>query len=160
MSTSRLRGERGQGIIEFAVIFPIFVLLIFVVVDGALVMGRYNNINHAANEGARLLAVSDDAAGVTDARNQVKNQVHGLLNSAGDCGSGPPEICFQWVDGPAGEPAGQVGSAVKVTLKYNYSLITPLANKISGGITIEQCAVMRLERPYSAAPSSGGSSAC
>ena len=59
MIRKRLAGERGQGIIECAVIFPIFVLLVFVVVDGGILMGRYGGVNHAADTGARLAATAD-----------------------------------------------------------------------------------------------------
>ena len=58
MIRKRLAGERGQGIIECAVIFPIFVLLVFVVVDGGILMGRYGGVNHAADTGARLAATA------------------------------------------------------------------------------------------------------
>ena len=54
----RLSRQDGQGLVEFAVVFPIFIFLVFMMIDGGLLMGRYSNINHAANEGARLLAVA------------------------------------------------------------------------------------------------------
>ncbi len=158
----RISREDGQGLVEFAVVFPIFILLVFVVIDGGILMGRYGNINHSANEGARLLAVAGGGTqplDVNEIKARVKDQAHGLLDSAGDCGSGPPEICFEWADGPDGEEAGDVGSTVKVTVKYNYPLITPLVTSIIGGFDIEACAVARLERPYFGA-SGGGSNTC
>jgi hypothetical protein len=158
MMRRRLAHEHGQGILEFAVIFPIFVLLIFVVIDGGILMGRYNNINHAAKEGARLAATGADDAEVMV---RTEQQPGGLLNGAGGCGSGAPEVCVEWSDGPNGEPAGQVGSSVKVTVKYRYGLITPIVNWLkTDGFDVTSCAVTRLERPLSTSPAASGTGTC
>ena len=68
---------------------------------------------------------------------------------------------MQWADGPNGEDAGQVGSSVKVVVKYRYGLITPLVTKIAGGgFDVTACAVMRLERPLPSPSSVSGSGSC
>ena len=36
--------QRGQGLVEFAVIFPLFMIFVSLMVDGGLLMGRYNNM--------------------------------------------------------------------------------------------------------------------
>ena len=146
----RLSRQDGQGLVEFAVVFPIFMLLVMIVIDGGVLMGRYNNVNHAANEGARLLAVAgagdDPAFDPDEVRERVKDQAHGLLDDAGPCGSGAPEICLEWGLGPNDEAVGEVGSTVKVTLKYLYDPITPIPG--FDGWEVEACAVARLERPF------------
>ncbi len=47
------RGQRGQALLEFAVVFPVFMLLLFGIID----VGRYvyvsNSLNEASREGAR-----------------------------------------------------------------------------------------------------------
>jgi Flp pilus assembly protein TadG len=57
---SRLRlVSRGQALVEFALVFPIFILLVFGLID----IGRYvydaNAISQAAREGARYGSVAD-----------------------------------------------------------------------------------------------------
>lgn len=51
------RTEHGQGLVEFALVFPVFLLLIFGIID----IGRYvyitNAFNEAAREGARYGSV-------------------------------------------------------------------------------------------------------
>jgi Flp pilus assembly protein TadG len=149
--------QRGQGLIEFAVIFPIFAIILFAVIDGGLLMGRYNNINNAAKEGARLAAVG---AAPSDIVTRVQQQAHGELDPNGshalstNCGdyASPPSntnvICVQWITGANGELPGNVGSSVRVLVKYHYPFLTPIVNWIiSGGWTIEACGVQRLERP-------------
>jgi len=155
MRRSRRWGERGQGIVEFAVIFPLFVMLVFAMIDGAMIMGRYQQVNHAANAGARTAATGADLSDVVaDAKAQ---SVRLLTNAVSSCSSGDPNrVCVQWFDGPNG--AGEVGSYVKVTVYYRYSLKTPLANAAfryggQGPLTISACSIARLERPY-APPSS------
>jgi hypothetical protein len=152
---SRHRTENGQGLVEFAVIFPIFAVILFMILDGALVMGRYNNINNSAKEAARLGAVG---ANVNEIVTRAKDQAHGYLNSVpagGNCsglGSSSVDdvICVEWISGPNGESPGQAGSSVRVTIEHEYDFLTPITNVFGvGGWTIEVCAVQRLERATS-----------
>jgi len=164
--------QRGQGLIEFAVIFPFFALILFAVIDGGLLMGRYNNINNAAKEGARLGAVGAPPDGPNGIVKRVQQQAHGRLDSAStNCGdyASPPAttnvICVQWITGADGEAPGRVGSSVRVLVKYHYPFLTPILNWIgSGGWTIEACGVQRLERPFDVSsvsnPAPAGVSSC
>jgi hypothetical protein len=149
----RARVERGQGIIEFAVIFPFFVMLVFVMIDGGVLMGRYNQVNHAAQEGARL-----GATGATQSQivAHTKKQANGLLGDlTTNCG-GNEGICVEWFHGP--NSAGEVGSYVKVTVYYDYGFVTPIDNGIFGSVgmpdhfDVNSCAIARLERPLQSPP--------
>lgn len=140
-----IRRELGQGVVEFAVIFPLFMILIFAVIDGGLVMGRYGEVNHSAKEGARYAAAGATVPATVDL---IKEQGQGILDDVITGCSGDEYICVEYINGPDGEDVGQVGSSVRVKVKYQYDLITPLPN--FGGAndwTIESCAVARLERP-------------
>ena len=140
-------GQGGQGLVEFAVIFPMFIMLVFVLIDGGFLMGRYNNITNAAKEGARLGAVGATKQEIVA---RVKAQAHGKLDSvpaAGNCGgyaATGKEICVEWIKGPKGESPGATGASVRVTINYKYQLVTPLINKI-GSWKISECAVQRQE---------------
>ena len=73
---ARFRGSRGQSLVEFALVFPIFILLVFGLID----MGRYayvnSTISQAAREGARVAAVEAFWMGKTDAKcNQAAGPV-------------------------------------------------------------------------------------
>ncbi len=52
-----LRGESGASTVEFALIVPLLIMLIFGVVEFAVAFGDYLAVTHAAREGARLAAV-------------------------------------------------------------------------------------------------------
>ena len=151
MNRRRNDGELGQGVVEFAVIFPLFIFLVFMVIDGGLIMGRYNDLNHAAKEGARLASTGASDAEVVA---RVKAQSQGLLDDApatSTCAGDRPYICVEYSDGPApaSQSAGEVGSTVKVIVRYQHDWLTPLVNA-AGDLNIDTCAVMRLERPLDA----------
>ena len=50
--------ERGQGLVEFALVFPVFILLLFGILDLGRAVYAYNTIGDAAREGARVAIVN------------------------------------------------------------------------------------------------------
>jgi Flp pilus assembly protein TadG len=71
---SRLRGERGQSLIEFALVVPIFFLLIMGIVDLGHALHDYVVLENAAREGARYgsrYAWVDDTEIQTIVRNEA-----------------------------------------------------------------------------------------
>ena len=60
----RHRGQ-GQALVEFALIFPIFMLAFFGVVDGARLVYTNSQLAQAAREGARVAAVEASSIGST-----------------------------------------------------------------------------------------------
>jgi hypothetical protein len=57
-------GRRGQGLVEFALVFPIFLLLVVAAIDVGKGVFAYNSITNGAREGARLAIVNQDAASI------------------------------------------------------------------------------------------------
>jgi hypothetical protein len=55
---ARLRGERGQSTVEFAMVLPLLALLIYVFVMLGKGIYVYFELTHAANAGARIAAVN------------------------------------------------------------------------------------------------------
>jgi Flp pilus assembly protein TadG len=54
----RLAGERGTAVLEFAIVAPVIVLIVFGIIDFARAMNYYDNLTSAAGQGARAAAVS------------------------------------------------------------------------------------------------------
>lgn len=52
-----LSREKGTSAVEFAIILPILVMLVFGIIQFGLVFNNYIALTHAAREGARLAAV-------------------------------------------------------------------------------------------------------
>ena len=56
--------ERGVAALEFALIAPVFFLLIFGIIDFGLGIWTYNNISQAVREGARYAVVRGDGSSI------------------------------------------------------------------------------------------------
>lgn len=60
--------SKGQGLVEFALILPIFLLVLFTIFDLGRLAFHYSALHNAAREGARYGIVNkDDTAGVQTA---------------------------------------------------------------------------------------------
>jgi len=53
----RIRDERGQSSVEFALILPLLLLVLFGIVEFARAFNAYNDLNQMAAAGARFAAV-------------------------------------------------------------------------------------------------------
>jgi Flp pilus assembly protein TadG len=65
--SARAAGRRGQALVEFVLVLPILLLLIFGLIDFARAWSAHHTIADAAREGTRMLVVSDSDAGVPEA---------------------------------------------------------------------------------------------
>ena len=64
--------SRGQSLVEFALVLPLFLLLFMAVMDFGTAVFTYNSLTNAAREGVRLAVVNQDSASVIQ---RAKNQV-------------------------------------------------------------------------------------
>ena len=109
----RRSGERAQSMVEFALILPIFLLVIMATVDFGWALRSYIVVTNAAREGARLGVIGETEANI-EAR--VADSSAGLL-SADDIE----------VTGERGAP----GTTVTVRVDYDYTYISPLGGLLS-----------------------------
>lgn len=133
----REKGEKGQALVEFALLVPIFLILLFAIVDFGMGFYSWITVTNSAREGARLGAVS---ASADDIEIRVRETAT-LINEDTNM-----DVFVTNAEGPAGQ-------SVTVKVDYDYDLITPLASLvafISGDIigptlTLSSTAEMRLE---------------
>jgi hypothetical protein len=84
-----VKGQRSQALIEFALVSPVLLLLLFGVVDLGRAIFYYDTINHAAREGARVaVRASNQLPTNTDVLNAVTGQMLGAPVTA-PCPQGP-----------------------------------------------------------------------
>jgi len=57
VATRRARRSRGQALVEFAMVAPLFFLLLFGIIEGARFILYYQTLNNATREGARYAIV-------------------------------------------------------------------------------------------------------
>jgi hypothetical protein len=67
LSARRQRSPLGQGLVEFALVLPLFLLIILALFDTGKGVYSFNTISQAAREGARLAAVEVSWVGITGA---------------------------------------------------------------------------------------------
>ena len=85
----RAHGQRSQALIEFALVSPVLLLLLFGVVDLGRAIFYYDTINHAAREGARVaIRASNQLPTDNDVITAVTTQMLGAPVSA-PCPQGP-----------------------------------------------------------------------
>jgi Flp pilus assembly protein TadG len=88
-SVDERSGQRSQSIVEFAIIAPVLLLLLFGIIDFGRLIYIYATINQAVNEGARV-AIRDSA--VLPSNQDVETAVkrHAVdVSLANPCPNGP-----------------------------------------------------------------------
>ena len=104
-----LRRERGQSLVEFAVLLPILVLILMGVLDFGRVFYAYTTIANAAYQGAVCASMGSGAC-PAGAASTATAEVNGTL----------PGGVTTTVTGAG----GAAGSAVTVTVLYNFQPVT------------------------------------
>lgn len=84
--TSRIGGDSGAAMIEFAIIAPLIFALILGLVTGGVSLSRKNSMYNAVREGARLGAtLPEDTNWATSVRDRVVANSGGALNTSQVC---------------------------------------------------------------------------
>jgi hypothetical protein len=130
-------GQRGQALVEFALVLPLVLIVLFIAVDFGVGLTRWIAITNAAREGARLGAVG---AGEAAIRQKVVDASDGIL------ADGDILVGFSDADADGDIDAGD---SVVVDVSYHYPLITPLGRFITvtfDPLTLSACSDMRVEQ--------------
>ena len=150
--TRRLKSERGAELIEFALIFPLLLLVILGIIDFGFLFQRYEVLTNATREGARIAVLP----GYDDA--DVKARVCDYLETGG-----VPIVsdatCATWTTVDDGTitmptPPNLTTKVVTVSYPHNFMFIGPIIGLMGGSWTnaktLTTVAVMRDELPPSA----------
>jgi Flp pilus assembly protein TadG len=140
----RLRDDRAQGVVEFAMVLPILAALILIFLQFGKAINYWIDLTHVANEAARIATV--DAPGVTDFRSTVCGELETgeLKNGSGEVDPAKVEISYPSNPDPlANGSTRDTGDPVKVKVSATYHWL-PLWN--AGSWTIAGSATMRIER--------------
>ena len=115
--------SRGQALVEFAIVLPVFFLVVAGMFD--LGLGVYSDLTlvNAAREGARLGVIEpgNTSAIETRVRAMAGNLDDSKLSVTVAC-ERPSGSAFA----PCTSPLWQPGDATKVTVDYKYSVFFPL----------------------------------
>ncbi len=132
----RLKGERGTAMVEFAVVLPIFLFVIWCVVDFARAFYTQNSLATAVREGARYAAVTDDP-GSAATLTAVRGRVNQAFNAFGGAAIPSASISVDATVPP--------NVTVQVT-NYQWLTTTPINIFAGGQVLMTKKATFRWER--------------
>lgn len=67
-ATVRRRKQKGAALVEFAIVAPLLILLLFGIIEFGYTMGQLNDVRHGNREAARLAAVNDGSVNAMAAK--------------------------------------------------------------------------------------------
>ena len=162
------RDGHGQGLVEFALVFPVIVLILFGVFDFGRAIYAYNTIANAARQGARVAAVNqvvtantrcNEDMPVEDPSNPDWSVLACAASSAVSLGVQTSDVVVAYAP-PASTPKlacpsppsitsqVSVGCIVSVTVTYKWTPNTPVIGNILGPITLTSTSTMPVERTF------------
>ncbi|MDX1623558.1 MAG: TadE/TadG family type IV pilus assembly protein [Gemmatimonadota bacterium] len=132
------RGDRGQSLVEFAIVLPILLALVVGIFEFGRSWNVYQVLTNSAREGARLGVIP------TTSEAEVRSTVESYLVSAA-LDPALAEITIDGVGGGVGTP-----TTVQVRYPYEFALLGPVVGMlgdsgIPGSVTLTSTAVMRNE---------------
>jgi len=135
---------RGQGLVEFALILPVFVLMIMGIVDFGRMIYAFNSVSNAAREGARVGIVDQrtGAGGARLAAIEAATQATGLGLNPSDAN----HVLVTFPNTAGNCPTVSVGCPISVRVQYRFSAATPIIGRIIGPITVGSTTVIPIER--------------
>ena len=147
----RWRSESGAEIVEFALAFPLLLLVVLGIVDFGFLFQKYLVVTDAAREGARIADMPDYEANLTA---NVTDRIDQYLGAAGLTDAGRTVA----VTGPTGVSiGGNCMSTYTVTVGYphGFTFVGGIASYFGGGLgttTLTATSTMRAEAAVGACP--------
>ncbi len=116
--------KQGQALVEFAIVLPLFLLLVLLIFDLGRAVYFYSAIHNAVREGARYGIVDQNVSRIQAVTREkaVGLEINPVVNITSD--------------------------TVVVTVNYQFSTVTPLLDRVigSGGLTLHSQATMYYQR--------------
>jgi len=136
-SSTRSR-ERGQAMVEFALLAPVFLLIVAGIIQFGIALNFWFDMQRIANQGARWAVVNCGPPASTVCGADLQTE---LANDVIAAGNNPTvEICMEELTGAGG--VATVGDPVSVRLTDTFEFV-PI---VGIGVTLRGRATMRLEQ--------------
>jgi filamentous hemagglutinin family protein len=136
----RLHQERGQALVEFAVVLPVLILIIL----GIIYFGRYedysNQMTQLAELGARQAAVNNNPSSTQNLQAYIQSQAQPELQAGSSDVTGAAQIYIYYPSGASNTVGSQVRVCVVATVKYPFFGVGGTSS------TMDQSATMRIEQ--------------
>lgn len=150
--TRNRENEDGASLVEFAIILPLLIVMLFGILEASWAFAQQNDVRHGTREAARLAAVN-----------------HGDVQAVAQEACARMDIVY-----PATTPIvtitpistdGFTGGLAQITISSTYQTITGMLDGIFGSLDIESTIEFRIEQPLTGetdwwADGAGGSYTC
>jgi Flp pilus assembly protein TadG len=146
----RRRGEGGQSVVEFVLLFPFAILFILFVIEFGFVLHTYLRVTQASAEGARFAAVGNLPGSTTCTGNDgtIRGRVVHMSGGIITCAN----VTVRYQPTPSAGPVER-GDVVGVNVVHTYAPVTGIGGimgMLSGGtfpstIPIGACFEARME---------------
>jgi hypothetical protein len=138
--------------VEFALVAPMFFLLLFGIIEAGRFIFYYETLSHATREGARYAIVNGantlgcpsgpPAPGASACDVPGNNVITRVRQSAFGVPSGSITVTPIWLDGIGGPGNNGRGQTVSVTASYTYRSLVPLVPLPPINVTAESTLVI------------------
>lgn len=153
--------DRGQSLAEFALVAPIFFLLVFSVIQLGIVFGTQNGLVNGVREAARRAATYRINEGSFDATvwGSICATIEEEVRQLGDRvipsyveARLTPVVTYAWADNPESD---QYSLVAEVSATYDHPLYVPLVSvffdgtdgSVDGSLSLTATEQMRVENP-------------
>lgn len=93
------RSDSGAALVEFAIILPIFAVMLFAMIQFGLVFAGWSQLRNQVQSDARLLSVDPPCVTITSCQNWIAGDIG---NVVGTDGAARVSICYDCDRSPAG----------------------------------------------------------
>jgi Flp pilus assembly protein TadG len=140
------RSHRGQALVEFALILPIFVLVLVGIFDMGRAVYDFNVISNAAREAIRVAIVDQNTTAIT---NQAVQHATGI--------AGAGDVTVSFLDGATATTYNHCSDALTgcklgwyavVTVSYDYTAATPIIGNLLGTIHMSSTSKQVIESVF------------
>lgn len=140
--TRRLRGDDGVALVEFALVAPVFFLLIFGIIEFGYGYGQSLDVRHGAREGSRLLAVNFKTGSPNAATQsaQIVSEICDRMQVAGGDGT---TVSLSYASG--GPDPEKRGNLARVEVRRPLKQLTGFLDFAISGVVLESEVESRLE---------------
>ena len=138
--TRRMGAESGQDLVEYALVLPLFLLLMFSAIEFGFLFFQYTMVVNAAREGARAGVVTETVdCGRSCLEDRIKAAVRSKMTSVDPH---TVEITSLW-------PTVNYQPMVQVTVRYETGFITrALISEMGGNGSVTLASTATMQREY------------
>ena len=129
--------QRGQNLVEFALITPLFFLLLMGMLEGGRLIYTYNTVNHAAQEAART-GVLADTASVAAVKSRAVEAGEPLTLNSGD-------VTVEVNLGATSFGDREIGDRLAVTVAHDFTPIVAMVFGSSASIHVSGTSELMVE---------------